>query len=55
MPAAVPLCLALLVYGWFGTWAYGFLWVPGAAALVACCFRRPARSNRMPEPSPPVA
>lgn len=39
---AIPAALILLVFGWFGTWAYGFLWVPGFAALLACAFRRPA-------------
>lgn len=41
--AAVPAALLLLVWGWMGTWLYGFLWVPGAAALLGCLIPRPPR------------
>ena len=52
-PLAIPAAVVLLVFGWFGTWAYGFLWVPGLAALAACFFPRPEhpfRRRGVPEP-----
>lgn len=39
--AAVPVALVALVWGWLGTWAYGTMWVPGAAALLGCALPRP--------------
>lgn len=48
---AIPAALLLFVYGVFGTWAYGFLWVPGFAALLACVFKRPDLRLR-PKPAP---
>lgn len=39
--AAVPVALVVLVWGWLGTWAYGTMWVPGAAALLGCALPRP--------------
>lgn len=49
---AVPLAIILLGFGWLGTWAYGFLWVPGFAALLACIFRRPPMRLRAPGAAP---
>lgn len=49
-PAAVSFSLLLLGYGWLGTWAYGFLWVPGAAAMLACLLPRPTRGARAVDP-----
>jgi hypothetical protein len=52
---AVPAAVILMVYGWFGSWAYGFLWVPGAAALVGCALPRPQRPvfrRRLTVPKP---
>lgn len=46
---------ALLVWGAMGTWLYGFLWVPGAAALVGCLVPRPPRGDDGPRRAQPTA
>lgn len=38
---SVPWAALLLLWGWLGTWAYAFSWVPGACALVAALWPRP--------------
>lgn len=49
---AVPMAALLLLWGWLGTWAYGFSWVPGAAAMVSCLLPRPKPGAAGPSQPP---